>query len=96
MPTVFFSGIGSVVESAIAGNIKSFGDFAITFGVGAAIGAIGYSVQAGIQALGNKKTQSIMGVSSKTIKINNRLAAAGFSNLKVGKLGYQAVYNVLY
>ena len=30
------------------------------------------------------------------LKINNRLAAAGFKNMKVGKMGYEVVFNKLY
>ena len=94
--TVLFSGLGSVAQSAIMGNIGSFSDFAITFGIGAAVGAIGYVVTAGIRVIGNKKVMGVIGESTRNIRINKRLAEAGFKNLKVGKLGYQGVYDALY
>ena len=94
--TIIFSGLGSAVQSAIMGDISSFGDFAFALGIGAVVGAIGYAVSAGIQAIGDKKVMGVIGNSMNKLKINHRLASAGFKNLKVGKLGYQNVYDALY
>lgn len=96
LSTVVFSGLGNAIQSSISNEIKSFEEFAFSFSIGAIIGVIGYAVSTGIQSLGNKKVISIMGKSMDKLKINNRLAAAGFKNMKVGKMGYEVVFNKLY
>ena len=89
-------GISSVVEAGVSENIESFFDFFKFFGIGSAIGAIGFGLEQLVNLYAKKHIMGIIGQSTKHSIINKRLAEAGFKNLKIGKLGFEKLYKTLF
>ena len=95
--TILASGVGNVIEAAFAGDISSFEDVMIQFVLGGVLGGVGYGISKGVTSIfADKKIFSILGNLSDNAKVNKRLAKAGFAYLKIGKHGFETVYNELY
>ena len=96
--TAFCSGLGDVVGGFFDGSIKSFSDGCVAFGSGALLGAIGYGISKGIsKGLATRKLNKIVpNWNAKNSKINKQLANAGYKNLKVGRDGYQKIFDTIY
>lgn len=91
-----FSAIGNVTEGLISQNVNSFVDFSKLLIKGALIGALSYALSSAIKGIANHRIGKIMGESTKNIKINKRLAEAGYGFLKIGRDGIDEVYRTLY
>lgn len=95
--TITFNGIGNVVESAINGEINSFGEFMTVLTIGCITSAIGYGISKGItKYFADKKILNALGNLSDNSKVNKKLAAMGLKELKIGKNGFNEIYSVLY
>ncbi len=91
--TIMFGGLGNVAQSAIIGDIDSFGDLMKSFTIGATISAIGYMVTTGIKSIGYNTVSSIVKSNKETLKVGSRLIANYFGT---NKLGYLGLYDALY
>ena len=78
--------------------IKSFSDGCIAFASGAVLGAIGYEISNGIsKGLARRKFNKIVpNWNAKNGKINKQLANAGYKNLKIGRDGYNKIFDTIY
>ena len=95
--TILSSGLGNVIEAAFAGDISSFEDVMFQFALGGLLGVVGYGISKGITSIfADKKIFGILGNLADNAKVNKRLAKAGFGYLKIGKHGFNAVYDELY
>ena len=95
--TILASGVGNIIEAAFVGDISSFGDVMTQFALGGLLGGVGYGISKGITSIfADKKIFGILGNLNDNLKVNKRLAKAGFGNLKIGKHGLYAVYNKMY
>ena len=86
------------MEGLFNGSIDNFGDFMKQFAVGAFIGGLTYGASIGLSKLrASKKLDSIVGTwRASNSKINKKLANAGFGNLKIGRDGYEKIFNEFY
>ena len=91
--SAIFSGLGEVLSKTLITNeIKSFGEALLVFSMSAVSASVGYGIGKGVQKWrGTVKFNSIVGNSTKNIVINNKLANAGFEQLKIGVLGKSGV-----
>ena len=95
--SVISSGVGNFVEATFSGDIACYKDVFVQLIVGGVFGAIGYGLTTGIvKSFADKKIYGILGNITDNLKVNKRLAIAGFGHLKIGKLGLEGVYNKLY
>ena len=95
--TILASGVGNIIEAAFVGDISSFGDVMTQFALGGLLGGVGYGISKGITSIfADKKIFGILGNLNDNLKVNKRLAKAGFGYLKIGKHGLYAVYNKMY
>ena len=96
--TALSSGLGDVVGGVFDGSIKSFSDGCIAFASGAVLGAIGYGISNGIsKGLARRKLNKIVpNWNAKNGKINKQLANAGYKNLKIGRDGYNKIFDTVY
>ena len=62
------------------------------------MGAIGYGISKGIsKGVATRKLNKIVpNWNAKNSKINKQLANAGYKNLKVGRDGYQKIFDTIY
>ncbi len=92
LSTVFFSGVGDVVDGVVSGTITSFNAGISAFGRSVGEAALGYvAIKGATRAIASVKYSKVVGKASENIVINKRLANAGFKNLKIGKLGESGV-----
>ena len=91
--TALLSGIGEVLsQTFITNEINGLGEAASVFAITAFSSAVGYGIGKGVQRFGgNAKFKSIIGNSTKNLAINNKLANAGYKQLKIGVLGKSGV-----
>lgn len=96
--TALSSGLGDVVGGVFDGSIKSFSDGCIAFASGDVLGAIGYGISNGIsKGLARRKLNRIVpNWNAKNGKINKQLANAGYKNLKIGRDGYNKIFDTVY
>ena len=67
------------------------------FALGGLLGGVGYGISKGITSIfAEKKIFGILGNLADNANVNKRLAKAGFGYLKIGKHGFNAVYDELY
>jgi hypothetical protein len=95
--TVLFGGLSEVVSGSLNGEISSFEDVMLLFTIGAVISSVTYGIgKIATSKMTSSKLIRIIGTTNNKSIINKRLANAGYSNLKIGKLGLEGVKKGLY
>lgn len=95
---VFSAGLADIVGGFIDGSVNSFETALGAFAGGAFFGAIGNKISSKISntfAL-RKLNKIVPNWNAKNSKINKQLAKAGYKHLKIGRDGFEKVYEKFY
>ena len=96
LSSMLLGGLGDVVGGMIARESLSFWDALSTFAVSAIFAGVGEIFSTGItRKFASSKYKKIVGNATENIKINRRLAQAGYGNLKIGRDGYDAIIDAI-